>query len=411
MKILREELIELLSDSFSKLCNDRKTMQLISETMHNKRNYLPASTFSIVFQQRPLTDLSDTELFWIVDALYETLNKNNTLNLFNNMTIEKIFTGKEIQKYSSTSYIKEVNTIYPIVFDIMKVSDDQWLSTITSKKLFELYKNQIINYNKNTQRPLKQQTKNGYRVYKIDENTNSIKSIKNNLEKGLFIPNCLTFNINMNNPYNDYVIDEKENKLILKNGQFDLIDGFHRYSAIRDLMLENPDVDFTFGIWIMNFDENKACRYIAQEDKRNKINKSYSKSLDALNGDNFSNRIIQLLNESDTLFKGKLTRYNNCNIDYDDIVITIDENFKCKSRIEAKNTSDKIIEILESLEDDGLITSDLSTKQLVFSLIGISLLIKNEIDYSKLKNKLNEYLAGKELLKTTNSIKNYFINL
>ena len=62
MNILREELIENLSKCFSKLCDDRKTMQLISEVMHNKRNYLPASTFSIVFQQRPLTDLSDNEL-------------------------------------------------------------------------------------------------------------------------------------------------------------------------------------------------------------------------------------------------------------------------------------------------------------------------------------------------------------
>ena len=408
MKILREELIENLSKCFSKLCNDRKTMQLISEVMHNKRNYLPASTFSIVFQQRPLTDLSDNELFWIVDALYEVLNKSNSLYLFNNMTIEKIFTGKEIQKFSSTTHVKEIEDVYPICFNVMKISDDQWLSTISSKQLYNLYKNQIINYNKNTQRPLKQQTKNGYRVYKIDKNIKSVNSIKESLEKGLFIPNCLTFNINMDNPYNDYLITE--NELILKKGQFDLIDGFHRYSAIVDLLLENPNIDFTFGVWIMNFDENKACRYIAQEDKRNKISKSYSKSLDALNSENYSGRIIQLLNESDTILKGKLTRYNNSKINYDDVVVTIDENFKCKTRAEAKTTSDEIIKYIQCLEDDDIINNNTPNKILIFSLIGISLLLEDKINYEMLKTKTYGFFKDKITLRTTNNIKNYYIN-
>jgi hypothetical protein len=408
MRILREELIENLSECFSKLCDDRKTMQLISEVMHNKRNYLPASTFSIVFQQRPLTDLSDNELFWIVDALCEVSNKNYSLNIFNNFSIEKIFTGKEIQMYSSTTYVKETENVYPIVFNVMKISDDQWLSTISSKQLYNLYRNQIINYNKNTQRPLKQQTKNGYRVYKIDKNIKSVNSIKESLEKGLFIPNCLTFNINMDNPYNDYLITE--NELILKQGQFDLIDGFHRYSAIIDLLLENPNIDFTFGVWIMNFDENKACRYIAQEDKRNKINKSYSKSLDALNSENYSGRIIQLLNESDTILKGKLTRYNNSKINYDDVVVTIDENYKCKTRIEAKTTSDEIIKYIEYLEDDDIINNSTSNKTLIFSLIGISLLLEDKINYEILKTKIYDFLKDKITLKTTNNIKNYYIN-
>ena len=408
MKILREELIENLSECFSKLCDDRKTMQLISEVMHNKRNYLPASTFSIVFQQRPLTDLSDNELFWIVDALCEVSNKNYSLNIFNNLTIEKIFTGKEIQMYSSTTYVKETENVYPIVFNVMKISDDQWLSTISSKQLYNLYRNQIINYNKNTQRPLKQQTKNGYRVYKIDKNTKSVNSIKESLEKGLFIPNCLTFNINMDNPYNDYLITE--NELILKQGQFDLIDGFHRYSAIIDLLLENPNVDFTFGVWLMNFDENKACRYIAQEDKRNKINKSYSKSLDALNGENYSGRIIQLLNESDTILKGKLTRYNNSNINYDEIVITIDDNFKCNTRSEAKIISDKMIKYIEILEDDNIINNNTSNKEIIVLLIGISLLIEGKINSELLKDKICNFSNYKTQLTTTNSIKNYYIN-
>lgn len=406
MRILKEEIVDKLSNCFSRICSDRKLIMSISENVHNKRNYSSPVVYSIVLQQVPLYELSDEELFWIIDGVYEELKKVNELTLLNGLTIKKVFTSKEIQQYSASKFVKTEEDLYPIEFDMLKISDDQWLSTISSKKLFKLYQNQIISYNRNTQRPLKQQMKNGYKIYKIDKNKESIKSIKESLKKGLFIPNCLTFNINEDNPNNDFLISE--NKLILKQGQFDLIDGFHRYSAIIELLLENPNVEFTFGVWIMNFDENKACRYISQEDKRNKISQSYSRALDVLNNDGYSSRIIQLLNESDTYFKGKLTRYNNYNIDYDNIVITINEIFKCNSRVEAKKISTEIINQFQNLEDDNVEIDKISNNQLSFILIGISMLIEKEIEYEIFKLKIQEYLKNKNILKSTNVIKRYY---
>ena len=406
MRILKEEIVDKLSNCFSRICSDRKLIMSISENVHNKRNYSSPVVYSIVLQQVPLYELSDEELFWIIDGVYEELKKVNELALLNGLTIKKVFTSKEIQQYSASKFVKTEEDLYPIEFDMLKISDDQWLSTISSKKLFKLYQNQIISYNRNTQRPLKQQMKNGYKIYKIDKNKESIKSIKESLKKGLFIPNCLTFNINEDNPNNDFLISE--NKLILKQGQFDLIDGFHRYSAIIELLLENPNVEFTFGVWIMNFDENKACRYISQEDKRNKISQSYSRALDVLNNDGYSSRIIQLLNESDTYFKGKLTRYNNYNIDYDNIVITINEIFKCNSRVEAKKISTEIINQFQNLEDDNVEIDKISNNQLSFILIGISMLIEKEIEYEIFKSKIQEYLKNKNILKSTNVIKRYY---
>lgn len=406
MRILKEEIVDKLSNCFSRICSDRKLIMSISENVHNKRNYSSPVVYSIVLQQVPLYELSNEELFWIIDGVYEELKKVNELALLNGLTIKKVFTSKEIQQYSASKFVKTEEDLYPIEFDMLKISDDQWLSTISSKKLFKLYQNQIISYNRNTQRPLKQQMKNGYKIYKIDKNKESIKSIKESLKKGLFIPNCLTFNINEDNPNNDFLISE--NKLILKQGQFDLIDGFHRYSAIIELLLENPNVEFTFGVWIMNFDENKACRYISQEDKRNKISQSYSRALDVLNNDGYSSRIIQLLNESDTYFKGKLTRYNNYNIDYDNIVITINEIFKCNSRVEAKKISTEIINQFQNLEDDNVEIDKISNNQLSFILIGISMLIEKEIEYEIFKSKIQEYLKNKNILKSTNVIKRYY---
>lgn len=414
MKTLREDLDIRLNDLFTKILNKnmgRKIIEQTGEVISEKRNYLKAATHSILLQQRPLSDVSDKEIYWVIDGLNETLSKNGELNLVKDFKIKDIFTDKEIQKYSKSKFENVTETIYPISFKVLKISDDQWLSTISSKKLFELYKNQIINYNKNTQRPLKEVTKHGIKTYKINKNKQSVNAIKEDLKKGLFIPNCLTFNINMDNPSNEYYVDEENRELVLENGQFDLIDGFHRYSAITELLLENPDIEFNFGIWIMNFDENKSCRFIAQEDKRNKINKTYTKSLDALNGDNFSSRIIQVLNENNNSpFKGKLTRYNDSNINYDDVVITINDNFKCNTRMEANRLSENIIKSFEILEDDNIDITNLNSNEIIVSLVGISLLLSNEIEDKTFVSKVKTYINSNNTLNTNRKIINYYNN-
>ena len=414
MKTLREDLDIRLNDLFSKILNKnmgRKIIEQTGEVVSKKRNYLKAATHSILLQQRPLSDVSDKEIYWVIDGLNETLSKNGESNLVKDFKIKDIFTDKEIQKYSKSKFENVTETIYPISFKVLKISDDQWLSTISSKKLFELYKNQIINYNKNTQRPLKEVTKHGVKTYKINKNKQSVNAIKEDLKKGLFIPNCLTFNINMDNPSNEYYVDEENKELVLENGQFDLIDGFHRYSAITELLLENPDIEFNFGIWIMNFDENKSCRFIAQEDKRNKINKTYTKSLDALNGDNFSSRIIQVLNENNNSpFKGKLTRYNDSNINYDDVVITINDNFKCNTRMEANRLSENIIKSFEILEDDNIDITNLNSNEIIVSLVGISLLLSNEIEDKTFVSKVKTYINSNNTLNTNRKIINYYNN-
>ena len=414
MKTLREDLDIRLNDLFTKILNKnmgRKIIEQTGEVISEKRNYLKAATHSILLQQRPLSDVSDKEIYWVIDGLNETLSKNGELNLVKDFKIKDIFTDKEIQKYSKSKFENVTETIYPISFKVLKISDDQWLSTISSKKLFELYKNQIINYNKNTQRPLKEVTKHGVKTYKINKNKQSVNAIKEDLKKGLFIPNCLTFNINMDNPSNEYYVDEENGELVLENGQFDLIDGFHRYSAITELLLENPDIEFNFGIWIMNFDENKSCRFIAQEDKRNKINKTYTKSLDALNGDNFSSRIVQVLNENNNSpFKGKLTRYNDSNINYDDVVITINDNFKCNTRMEANRLSENIIKSFEILEDDNIDITNLNSNEIIVSLVGISLLLSNEIEDKTFVSKVKTYINSNNTLNTNRKIINYYNN-
>ena len=61
---------------------------------------------------------------------------------------------------------------------------------------------------------MKEVTKHGIKTYKINKNKQSVNAIKEDLKKGLFIPNCLTFNINMDNPSNEYYVDEENSALL-----------------------------------------------------------------------------------------------------------------------------------------------------------------------------------------------------
>ena len=92
------------------------------------------------------------------------------------------------------------------------------------------------------------------------------------MSKGEFVPNALTLNLNVDDPEVDFDIVGSE--LILNSGKFDIIDGFHRFRAAINTKIKNPDFQFNFILNIMNFTEDKACQYIEQEDKRNKISKS-----------------------------------------------------------------------------------------------------------------------------------------
>jgi hypothetical protein len=68
---------------------------------------------------------------------------------------------------------------------------------------------------------------------------------------------------------------------------------------------ENPELNGCFEVRITYFDTDKAKAFIVQEDKKNKINAHYIKSLDT---NKLSNLIVKKLNEnSNSYLRGKIT--------------------------------------------------------------------------------------------------------
>ena len=191
---------------------------------------------------------------------------------------------------------KNDKKVLPYKFNnVLQINNSQWVCSLHIKDVIDLYLSQLIHYNTETQRQQTVvKTSAGSIKTKITVNQKSVKEIEKLLEKGLFISNFITINVNEDSG-NEFIYDGEDGSFILKKGHFDIIDGFHRMLAMSQAYSKNNNINYVTGIHIVAFPTDKARRYIIQEDKKNKINKQYIKTLD---GSDLINVLIDRLNET-----------------------------------------------------------------------------------------------------------------
>lgn len=297
----RKECQDLIIKTVNDNITNKAFRRVITTDMRDNHGVMNGRTLQLINgNEDSLNVASVEELYWLCSAL--------NLALDGKVSFDEFFTSNEVGLYKNSKQKREDEELYPVVFkNVLQVANDQWVTTINVDELFSLYKKQLVNYNKNTQRPTRRKEVNGLVEYKIAISRKSIKEIKKLMQNSLFIPNALTFNINMDNADNDFSYGN--GKLELLSGVFDIIDGFHRYKSLIDCKIENPAFNYNMVLNIVNFTEEKAGTYIAQEDKRNKINKSVVKTMDA---NNPINRVIQRLNDDGSSYlRGQIGRTGN----------------------------------------------------------------------------------------------------
>lgn len=282
----RKECQNLIIETVKANIGNKAFRRIITGDMRDNHGVMNGRTLQLINGNEGALDAASVEeLYWLCSAF--------ELALDGKVVFDEYFTDSEKALYKNSKVKKDDEDVYPVVFkNVLQVADDQWVTTVNVDTLFELYKKQLINYNKNTQRPTRRKEVNGLVEYKISISRKSIREIRSLMQDGLFIPNALTFNINIDNADNNF--GYSNGRLELLSGVFDIIDGFHRYKSLIDCKLENPAFNYNMILNIVNFTEEKAGTYIAQEDKRNKINKSIVKTMDA---NNPVNRIIKRLND------------------------------------------------------------------------------------------------------------------
>lgn len=328
MKVNRELLEKKLNILINEHGEDRKVVQEILQYYKNK-NISSRAINEMLKLRIHLGTVRDLDLGLFTQAMYQA-TKNESIN----PTV--FFTDLEIKNISDYAIEKEETNIYPIVFEnVSSLNEDQWVTYLTAQRVAELYNNHAITYNPESQRAFK--TKENYYgkiVEQIDINAKSVKAIEKEILDNKFITNFITFNI-LQNGQDNIEYDLKNDRLIIHDGEIDILDGFHRSMGILNAVNTNKDINFRIGVILTNFDIQKARRFIVQEDKKNPINKEHIKNIDV---DNMANKVVNRLNQDGNFLLGgeittdkKLITANKKKINGRILADTIQGTFKPES--------------------------------------------------------------------------------
>lgn len=221
-----------------------------------------------------------------------------------NINPETYFNESEISESKKFRRETEKQSKFPLVFeDVMKISEDHYVTYKTAQEVKKYYDRNIITYNKQTQRNVKYTEYHDKIIEMISINKNSITDIEKDIIEGRQITNFITLNI-LQNGEEEFKYDARTKTLTVLSGDINILDGFHRSLGMINSVQKVPNVHYITGINIVNWDVEKSRRFIVQEDKRNKINQSYVKSL---NPEKYENMIVKKINESSASdLKGKI---------------------------------------------------------------------------------------------------------
>lgn len=384
----REDLNVYLEKIFSKYATASERRELYQNLLKKFGMRISAAEEMVTFKK----DIREYTTFEVFCVLY-FVNRN---------ALSKFFTSEEIETLSKQKFDTDVDIQKLLVFNNMiELSSDQWVGKISAKRLMEMKKARLINYEEGEQRALKMVKYGSVEVWKPFVNRKAVEEIKDTLRNGTYIPDFLTLNMPEGSEYNfDNGILTVES---LPNNMFNLDDGYHRYIAISQLCDFDEEFDYPMGLQIVNFSPDKANRFIYQKDQKTQMKKIVSATY---NTDSVANRVCNKLNEdSSSNIQGMIGR-NKANINQGSLSILIDYFFVKKTEIE--NKTRLVISLKKSLENkfNALTEQDDRffgeyTDEMIFSCIFVfSKENINQNQYATIINKLLKSMtdADKKLL-------------
>ena len=258
----------------------------------DKYNIPIAIGSDIISTRKDLSEYNDFILFAVTDIIKPK-------------RISEYFTPQEIEMYYDRKYETETVNKFPMKFHLIMVKEDQYIGKIDVKTLMRLREQQLINYNADTQRALRIMLKGGTKILRPYVDNRAVSEIEQCFNTDNFIPNVITLNINLDDENADYVYNDKNETLIIKNlTAFDIVDGYHRYLAIGRKYDKNDSWNFPMELRITMFSVGKARQFIYQENHKTKMKETDAKSYDQ---QNYGNLVTTRLNtETDSYLKGNV---------------------------------------------------------------------------------------------------------
>lgn len=279
---------------------DREVLQGYVIEMQKRHDISPSDVFNHICLKEDIETLGEEYLFALVEAVAPALLETG----WNKNEIKKLRKWKK-SKLSVPNEIRNMSVVVP---------GEQWIGVMQISELMKFGDAQMLRYNENTQRPLQFVHHGKIEYLRPYVNRRSEADITKLLSEGNFIPNTLTLQAN-EEAVLEY--DEDEHILSLKSiDHFDILDGYHRYRAIINCHNSNPDWDYPMEIRIVQFTEDKAKKFIYQENHQNKMKHT---AAEALNPAAPQNQVVKRLNEDSGCYLYDLIKRNGGIVGADDL--------------------------------------------------------------------------------------------
>lgn len=260
---------EVLLNKFRKIILNKSDELKMYKYAYDKYNLQMGVFADYVSERKSLDEVSNIMFFMMLDSHEAIVNPNKN-------NISKYFTEKEIEDFSKIK-IENEEIQFPLIFNVVAISDDQWIGSIDTDFLISLNENQLINYNPETQRTMQHVIRNGNDYYCIKVNSNAVNSISKEMSSSTYIPSPITLNIPEGEE--DFVYIPDKHQLIINSIKaFDIIDGYHRFLGINKCKTIDEEFNYHMELRITHFNVEKSQRFIYQEDQKTKMTKVDSDS-------------------------------------------------------------------------------------------------------------------------------------
>jgi hypothetical protein len=371
----RSLIIKRIHQMFAVNAKTEDQKKEVVERLYTKYHLPKVVGMEILTRKRDLANVSDFDLYAIIDIITSGHPEN-------------YFTPAEIAEFSKKEYEK---ISLPLKFNMVQITEDQWIGKISVKQLMELRDAQLVYYNENTQRTMHHVTRGDSEYYTITLNKKAVQEIQASMRDESFIPNTITLNMPVGTIYS-----YTNNVLTIREiEKFDILDGYHRFIAMSKIYNLDENFDYDMELRIVCFEEGKAKHFVWQEDQKTKMKKVDSESF---NQNSEPNKIVQRLNTDATfIMAGKIKR-NDYIINASDMALVIkrmwfasqndSKSTLTKRSIEVKKKIQQGIEVLVSA-DEELVNEKWDLKYLCTVLV----CIYAEVPNKKLKETVDRLYA------------------
>lgn len=275
-----EELYKYLNNTLLNELSNKAFLTKVTQLAFQKYNYPPNLSSDYFTLKVPFEKANQQELFILVDTI-GTVKENDTVHFF--------YSDEEIKLFSEDKYHQEKIT-FPLKYQCIQISEQQWIGKISAKELMRLRDAQLIKYNEKSQRTMKHIVRGDSEIWKISLNKKAVDQIVELMQQGRFIPNTITLNMPQDAKC-EYNQDKQELKITTDH--FDILDGYHRFIALSKASNLDPDFDYVMEIRFTQYPPGQDEYFTYQEDQKTHMTKMQSKALDP---SDLGNQICKTLN-------------------------------------------------------------------------------------------------------------------